>query len=214
MRGRGEQPTHQEAALCQWFTRGGGGAWNHSSLPSSPNTSHNSRDELSSQKPLLLLIKALYIFVIFFLLPVFIHSFDKRSMLLLYFFSTGVHHHFHASIIPRVVVFVPFFMFLPQTFCVEQKSSYFCIFISCGKADCRLFVSPLKGSALSSWVCSLLLHQVMNRWAVMDVRGLSFQFLMTKKWKGKKIEELFSRFLSPLVSFRSFVFFFSFKLFV
>lgn len=50
-------PDHQEEALCQWFARVGGGAWNHSSLP----TSHNNRDELSSQKPLLLLIKALYI---------------------------------------------------------------------------------------------------------------------------------------------------------
>lgn len=64
-------PDHQEEALCQWFTRVGGGAWNHSSLP----TSHNNRDELSSQKPLLLLIKALYIvcFVFFlFLLLVLI----------------------------------------------------------------------------------------------------------------------------------------------
>lgn len=179
-------------------------------FPSSPNTSHISRDELSSQKPLLLLIKALYIFfVLFFFLffsPVFTHSFDKRSMLLLYYFSTGVHHHFHASIIPSVV-FIPFFMFFPQTFYVKQKSSYFCIFISCGKADCQLFVSPLKGFTLSSWVCSLSLHQVMNRWAVMDVRGSSFQFLMTKKkCKGKRTEELFSCFLSPLVSFRSFDF--------
>lgn len=125
-------------------------------------------------------------------------------MLLLYYFSTGVHHHFRASIIPSVVIFVPFFTFFPQTFYVKQKSSYFCIFISCGKADCRLFVSPLKGFTLSSWVCSLLLHQVMNRWAVVDVRGSSFQFLMTKKCKGKGMEELFSSFLSPLVSFRSF----------
>lgn len=57
-------PDHQEEALCQWFARVGGGAWNHSSLP----TSHNNRDELSSQKPLLLLIKALYIVCEFLLL--------------------------------------------------------------------------------------------------------------------------------------------------
>lgn len=159
-------PDHQEEALCQWFTRVGGGAWNHSSLP----TSHNNRDELSSQKPLLLLIKALYI-VCFVFFPVFTPSFDKISMLLLYCFSTGVHHHVHASIIPSGFVCFLFVFFVcffpPQTFYVKQKSSYFCIFISCGKAECRLFVSPLKGFTL--WVCSVSVHQVMRweevRWA-------------------------------------------------
>lgn len=57
---------------------------------------------------------------------------------------------------PALFLF-PFFMFFPpQTFYVKQKSSYFCIFISCGKADCRLSVSPLKGFAPSSWVLFLV----------------------------------------------------------
>lgn len=52
-------------------------------------------------------------------------------MLLLYYFFKGVFLHFHASIIPK---FFSFFNIFPTDFCyVKQKSSYFCIFISCGK---------------------------------------------------------------------------------
>lgn len=159
-------PDHQEEALCQWFTRVGGGAWNHSSLP----TSHNNRDELSSQKPLLLLIKALYIvcFVFFlFLLLVLI----KYRCCFYIVFQLGFIIMFMQVSSPAVLfVFWLFFFvcfFPPQTFYVKQKSSYFCIFISCGKAECRLFVSPLKGFTL--WVCSVSVHQVMRweevRWA-------------------------------------------------
>lgn len=112
--------TSQEAALCQWLTSVGGGAWNHSSSP----TSHSNRDELSSQKPLKLLIKALYIFCdVFF--PVFTPSFDKISLLLLYYFSTGVHHHFHASIIPSNCLFSVFF---PTDFLCQTEIQLFLYF--------------------------------------------------------------------------------------
>lgn len=179
-------PDHQEEALCQWFTRVGGGAWNHSSLP----TSHNNRDELSSQKPLLLLIKALYIvcdvlFLFLFLLLVLI----KYQCCFYIVFQLGFIIIFMQVSSPAILfVFFPvlFCFFPPRTFYVKQKSSYFCIFISCGKAECRLSVSPLKGFTL--WVCSVSVHQVMRweevRWAVVDVRGSSFQFLMTKKKDG------------------------------
>lgn len=177
-------PDHQEEALCQWFARVGGGAWNHSSLP----TSHNNRDELSSQKPLLLLIKALYIvcdvfdfFFFLFLLLVLI----KYQCCFYIVFQLGFIIIFMQVSSPAIFFVLCFFyvFFPPQTFYVKQKSIYFCIFISCGKAECRLFVSPLKGFTL--WVCSVSVHQVMRweeiRWAGVDVRGSSFQFLMTKK---------------------------------
>lgn len=114
-----------------------------------------------------------YIFFVTFF--VFIHSFDKISMLLLYFW-TGVHHHFNASIIPSVFVCFHFLCFTHRRFfsMSKQKSSYFCIFISCGKPDCQLYVflshPPLKGFTLSLAWC------LFSRQVIREVNGHSWMY--------------------------------------
>lgn len=94
-------------------------------------------------------------------------------MLLLYFvFFKGVLH-FHASGVPFCICFIP------QTFFVKQKSSYFCIFFSCGKLDCKLFVY-WKTSFFCSFVTWSCIGDKGGEWAVIAVRVSSFQFLMRK----------------------------------
>lgn len=119
-------PDHQEEALCQWFTRVGGGAWNHSSLP----TSHNNRDELSSQKPLLLLIKALYIvcFVFFlFLLLVLI----KYRCCFYIVFQLGFIIMFMQVSSPAVlfVFWVVFFVFFPHRLFMSNRNPVIFVFL-------------------------------------------------------------------------------------
>lgn len=123
---------------------------------------------------------------------------------------------------PALFLF-PFFMFFPpQTFYVKQKSSYFCIFISCGKADCRLSVSPLKGFAPSSWVLFLVAPSGDEQLGSHGcTRTIIPVFNDKKKCKGKRMEELFSWFflffslpLCPSVRLILFLFFNFFVVFV
>lgn len=71
--------------------------------------------------------------------PVFTHSFDKRSMLLLYWFSTGVHHRFHATIVPSVV-------YLPRLFTSSRNPVIF-VFLF-------LVVKLIVGSLFPRWKAS------------------------------------------------------------
>lgn len=126
-----------------------------------------------------------------FLVPVFTSSFDKISMLLLYCFSTGVHHHFHASIVPSVEVFL-----FHTLFTSSRKPVIFVFFFLVVKLIVGC-VSPLKASRVGLFLVAP---------PAGDSRGCT-QILIPvfsdSKCKGKRMEELLSCFPSPLVSFPS-----------
>lgn len=92
-----------------------------------PKHKKQNRDEVCPQKPALLLIKALYIFLWCSMILI---NIDAAFV----FLEGGVFVFMQLVVPPLLYLFYHFF-------CIKQKFSYFCIFFSCGKPDCIWFCS-------------------------------------------------------------------------